>query len=1278
MRIKQAISRGEQLMRHFATAVFILLVALTGQTAAFGTLTATITSVNQTQAVLQEQGFSGTCTIQVSTSPSMTPLLPDVDGSEYAGASTDDGRPDTIVSMSRGTKTVTLGHLTDDRVLAAYTTYYYEVSGCGGPVTGSFTTANLSNGVTRTEQSPFNAAKWGNLGLPKFDWTAKHTYVDPMTGTTLVPMALTTNTWRSGCNILGCSPGGLTFQDWAGGSGWNNPSAILSGSTSNASTNNTNPLDLYADLSGFPYPLPYDFHSTLEDVGVLVWGGATGANAADRTVDVCIFLNPVTGCATNTVQVVLPQGSVAPVTSGSTDVDGAFPAAFPSTPFRGWTGGSTPLIRMENRETFGTATVSGNQLTIGTIGTSQHFSSALTAGQKIFLSGSSCPNSLCTIAGPPGSPAVATVNETPPAGSTTFRAYGWGIRVWKDNSNGTATVGLKYKLAGSGSPIGIQSGGDRCGSVPVVSGDGKTGYLCTLTSYIFGNAYLAFIATDGTTRILWFQSGLAFSDTQGNVVYAGQKNSSGGWTVSQYTYTGDYTSELSYNYTCGPGGDCPPVANQVTGPVDLMPHSMNMDLDQQIEANQGTTLPAYNASVYGPWTGANANVAYYGTSGHFAFFCNNYSGQGQTTSGGPGWCAAVDLSQTPAKVVRLIHTLDGTGMPHARFGSLHDTLAVDSNPNTVTMTLDPLNTNNSSTLFGGPFQAPVKDILLADGMTWSANTCLDWPPGSGSSCANQSYYRTCPAGSGVYTECVTFHLPQNGVCSVAPTAVEKSTWPCAWNANYSQYPLMQPGDNAVDLAAIGGFDAEHFRILSTAPDTGNTLRVVAARNAVYDYCSISPWHGQANPLAVDSANQFQHANGWTLTMMPGSEGCGSATFLQEETTGSTQQLGRSFSLHSAIGSGPDGPNFVTSARTIFDTPFNNLGQVPPVIVENGQPAFHGVGALIGSELQSYTDDSHPTAGAQGYPWALDMNPIVSCGAEQPGCGAPRTVTPISGNVYKIQPIGSALPSATTYKMQPMIGWAGRYQLVDVSGPTSSVDTTPYSMCFALFAGECHAGSAVNDVYVNVPAEYDQGYCSGSYSYVSVPCVVFGNNAPAGGIRQFRIYASDANGSSSRFISNGWSSVGRHYPYTHTTGYPDGRWTMLMGTNSIDGFSMTGFMISLPPWQESSAPDNDFKTVTIKLPNGLAYAQVLFGYSRYVGAGRSPADGFFCTPRADSCQNSSTAPFIFASEHQYLTPCSFGCTINVPVVGPNLLYYEVRRSSNGKDWDAAEIQAVALP
>lgn len=1245
---------------------------------AFGAMTATITSVNQTQAVLQEKGFQGSCTIAVSRSPSMTPLHPDVNAAEYSGANTDTGRADTLTSADGSTRTVTIGHQNDDRALAAFTTWYFQVSGCGNTVTGSFSTANLSSGTTRTEQSPFNPAKWGNLGLPVFDWTTKQSYVDPMTGVTLVPMSTSIQTWRTGCGAGGCTSSSRTFTDWSGGSGWTNPSGILTGASTMANTSNTNPVDLYADLSSAPDPVAYDWHRLLEDIGIVVWGSGSGAAAADRVIDLCIFLNPVSGCASNTIQVTLPAGSTTHVTSGSPDLDGAFPAAFPSSPFFGWTQSISPLIRMENRETSGTLTVSGNTLTIASPNSSQHFSSALMAGQKIFVAGSSCVNSLCTLAAAPSGPAAAAVVEQPGVTSAAFRAYGWGVRVWKDTANANVTVGLNFKLAGSGAPIGMQSGGDKCSTVQVTSADGKTGYLCSLTSIVTGNGWLAFVATDGTTRILSSRTGFSFDDIQGSVFYAGGTNSSGGWTIYQYTYTGDYTTELSYNYTCAESGDCPPWNDQISAPIDLMPHSANADLDQQIEANQGGALPAYNSSVYGPWTQANGGIAYYGSSGHFGFFCNLYGGQGQPTSGGPGWCAAVDLSQSPAKVVRLIHTLDGTGAPNARFGSLHSAQEVDSSPNTLFLSLDDLNSNNSSALHGGPFQAQVQSILMSDGATWNTNTCLDWPPGAGSTCASQNYYRTCPANSSPYIECVTFRLPQNGVCNVAPTAIEKANWPCPWNANYSQHPLMQAGDNSVDLPAPGGFDSEHFHILSVTPDAGNTLRVVAARNGTYDYCSISPWHGQADSLSAQQPTQLRHANGWTLTMMPGSlNSCGNTTLLQDQTSGSVQELGHSLSGHFETGVAPNGINYVTSDATIYNTPFAQLGKIPPALNLTGQPSFAANAALIGSQLQSYTDDSQ-LAGAPGFAWALDMNPLVACGAEQLGCGVIRAFTSMGGNVYKVQAIGSAAASNSTYKTQPMIGWAGRYQLTDVSGPSSSVDSTPWSMCFVLIAGECHAGSSVNDVYVNVPVGWDPGYCTASVSWVNIPCILFGDNAPGGGIRQFRIDSNDTNGNFSRFVSNGWSSLGRHYPYTHSTVYRNGQWTMLMGTNAMDGYSMTGLMISLPPWQEKSDADNNFKAIPVQVPMGPRYAQIEFGYSRYVGPGRNPAQGLFCTARADNCESSTTPPFAFASENAGAVVCTFGCSISIPAVGPNVLYYRVRRSANGTTWTVSDVQTVALP
>jgi hypothetical protein len=124
--------------------------------------------------------------------------------------------------------------------------------------------------------------------------------------------------------------------------------------------------------------------------------------------------------------------------------------------------------------------------------------------------------------------------------------------------------------------------------------------------------------------------------------------------------------------------------------------------------------------------------------------------------------------------------------------------------------------------------------------------------------------------------------------------------------------------------------------------------------------------------------------------------------------------------------------------------------------------------------------------------------------------------------------------------------------------------------------------------------------------------------------------------------------------------------------------MTGFMISLPPWTQSATPDNDFRAVIVSVRRGELYAEVQFGYSRYIGPGNSPGAGLFCTQRADGCRTGGASVFSFESEAMSTRVCDLGCKISIPVVGPNVLYYRIRQSSNGKTWTTTDIRAVAVP
>lgn len=1264
-------------------------------------LSVTLTSIGPVQAVMMEQGFSGACTISVSLTSGGSPI-PDFDSTLYSGAGVDTARGDTAISPDGGTRWVTVGHMELDRPLSAVTSYFYTVSGCGS-ASGQFVTANIPMGNNRTEQSPFNSTAWGNLGLPQFNWGACATtghcspadakYTDPLTGATLVPLITAIDTWRTGCGGVGCSSGFRSFTDWTGGSGWSNPGNVLNGSTSTATTTNNNPIDLYIHLDNGTGvgadPIPYDYHRLLEDIGAVVWAGST----TGQTLHLCIFLNPTTGCASNTLNISVPIQTLGHITSGSSDADGTFPSGFPSTPFASWTSSPhAPLIRMENRETFGTLTYSTSSLTLSSVNRFQHFSTALAAGAKVFITGSSCTNSLCTLTSTPNTDS-ATIVESIGSGTAAYHTYGWGVRAWFTGA-GTGSLGLKVKLAGSNAPMGAQADDLRCSTVPVTPSDGHTGYLCSITGIVTGAGWIVFISNDGITRILtswsnlgFFPNGFSFDDIQPNVFYSGLVNSggSGGWSVEKWTYSGDYITNLyNPNYTCDSAGACPAFSAGVTG-TDIMPHGSGSDLNQQIVAKQGVTLPVYDPTLYGAWTQANGQIAFRGTSGHFAFFQNTYSGQGQPGAGGPGWIASVDLSQSPAQVVRLIHTLDGTGLTNARFGSLHNVQAIDSSPNSVAISVDPLATNSTSVLYGGPWQVVPTAKLAADGVTWNPNTSLAWPV------TGTPYFTGCPSGGGIptaggtpYTQCVTVQMPAGGLCNVKATATEVAAHPCAWNAAYGGYPSIQVGDNLEDCGGCvtsspSGCDGvetncETFRVLQITVVGGN-WNVVLGRNSTYDYCSSANYNFQGtgipSPLGKQSDAQLTHPNGWILTAMMGTfNTCGSGLFLQDQVTGATTEFGHSFQGHYAMGAVGGNKNFVTGAGTIYASPYSLLGQVPPPIVFSSSQ-WGGNGSNIGGQLQSYTDDNQSGAGSLGYLWATDTNFFVNdCGAETLGCGPARTLTYTgSGDVWKIASIGTATASTTTYKSQPMIGMAGRYQLQDVSGPTGDVTITPYTMCYALVSARCGVGtSSAGGIYINVPHLYSQviastAYYSSGISWASLPGIIFGDNAPAGASRQFKISSSDVNGNYSRFISNGWAAVGRDYAFTHTHTHPAGLWAIKVGSSLVDGFEPVSFLISYPPWVERSDSANQFKSFRVTLPAGQAYAVVKFGYSRYQGPNGTPSLGY-CTSGTDVClAGTNLTPFAFASETFTATSCASGCTIDIPVIAPNTVYYSVGRSSS---------------
>jgi hypothetical protein len=1254
-----------------------------------------VVGATPTQAVVAIGNANGFCTLAMSESSSFAPLAHDVDPNLYPSSNIDMLRPDTVV-QSNGTRLVTLGHMTGDRALAAATTYYLSVSGCGATVTVTIATPTVGIGTTMQWPVPIDPSGWGRLGFSKIDLVNRQTYIDPLTGVRMIPINLAGHwSWRTGGGWSATFPftqtGSNAFADYASGTGWNNPGDVLKGPASQASTTGTVPIDLYTGRET-PDGSPWQGWHTFDDLGVLVYGSASSGSAPDNQISLCIFLNPAGGCVGQPIVVSLPT-QFAQVASAGSDPDHPWPASFPSPLFAGW--GINAPIPAERRMSSGTLSASGSVLTLAAVNRTQYFSDALSKGNRIKIAGSGCsPNAMCTIASVANA-SSANIAETVTASNAAFSAYGWGVRIQKVTANGTIVVGARWKAAGSGG-VGTRADPTPCSFLQVTSGDGKTGYVCEVGSPQTGTDYFYFIADDGTIRRFSaaltpnhqtqlnsmppadrpagpsnFPSfPLGFDPVNPNLFYAACPNSSGSSSIYQLTYGGDYTQDLDFQYTGGSDTTLPdnyaPALDHMTW-TNLMPPSQGKDLNSQVVA----AYPNYNAAIFGDWKHPN----FAGVSGGKALFYNLYSGQ----DGGPAWIAVVDLPS--GNLANLIHTADGTGTNGLlRWSAEHSVQAVNSVPNTLFQASNILNSNNSSRLLGGPFVMPV--LGVSRGGSFSANTALPWPPDS-------SYDSACPAANPYVSlgaagnQCVTLHLPAGGACGPAPTPAELAQWPCPWNASYSQPIALAVGDSMVDFGKNPGDqgDNEHFRVLSITALADGSLSVVAQRDSMPDYCCVTGNHlanGVSNCL--DSPGQANHAGGWQIMMTPGQQNaCNSQGAYLNLATGVAGEVSRLLLGHGDLAAGvftSGNLSYISAAAVKQDAPFSSLFSLPTVLTPIGAPSFAGTSLPIGSNLvQTYVTrirSNLPPALPSAMPWMIDDNSLNdSYGGQSLGS---RTLTRVNGNIYQIQVLGLT-PSNLNYKTFPLIGWAGRYALKDVSGPNSNLARDgAFTLCQALFPNECISGSQPGNVYVNVPSATDDGNCDIASPWANLPCAVSGLPS-GGGFRQQAVDAPDPDGSRSRFLGYLFASPGQHYPYSAVEGLTDGQIAIATGSHFVGGWGPISWAIPLPPWQDDGVKRNQWQSIPVQVPAGAPYAEVQFGYSRY----GSPAQ-FRCTPRAESCNTSSPrgVPFNFESESRTLVNCQGGCTVQVPVNAPNVIYYRVRQSPDGVNWTNGDTRIAIQP
>ncbi len=1281
-----------------------------------------------TQVILKYTAPSDSpCTIQVSESPTLSPLVHDVDPSLFPGANLD-GRAGNLTNGLE--RTFVVGARRSDvardnklysRALQANTQHYYQINCDSTLVTGQFMTDNPPFGNSYSDNPPFNAAGFGNYGWPTIDWTDQSTvYIDPLTGIALKRFT---------------QPGAFGFQGGSAGSGalpvywdrngaWSNAGNITSGASTSLATYSgassdtifvawdNNSLDPDgAQLSGYN---PIGF--SLDNLQLNLFGSGTDPSAENRTVSVCLAYYDSQTCETGWSDIVLPQSLA------STPVNYPDSATFPNAGF--WAGWGT----VPRRSALGvwTATVSVNGNTVSNADGS--FNTAWQAGGKYYIAGSSpaCTNNLCTIASITNNQ-LMTIVETPGT-LTTVQGYSAtaGFLIRKKTGTGSVSISASSQFAASNQNLLPGTGSFQLCAPNAVTvsyeADGVTpippvlGELCLINSVGPGSNSVAglylLIPSTGTTRFI----NPMFVDAEQGVPsdYVQKAGIGGIWgvvdPVSPTTFYFSYTYGSGVNagktaliraqYQTGPqcvfqaywaGANHPALYASPGAQPGMLPHSYpgvqgldSMDGLSSCMAYTNVTLPSQGRDVdsqiqaqpnYKPIFGTVGGVS--NILGGKALFILTPGAREE-----PGLLYVFDLATGNLELAS-----DTFSTYPLRWAAIHSASQQGSDRFIGIATSNGLGYYSNFVPDPGYFRGPYTFVPTAVWKwgAWSSDTSLP---------ADGSINVACPAGlpealvanGATGANCIQFKSQM--ACNTNPYLpgsgqTEAQAFPCPYNPAYSMLAPLAPGDYIRSVAALqagGTVPYEYLQIVQVTSLGSNVWQFTASRVATSgkicdpNYPNLEAW-----------------PNGWVG--VPVSQ-CNSDFFADTTNlAGGYFPAPTSSHYSSGVGSGGENPTTVTAAtqgvnhRIYYQQPFA-APTAPPFFI-SADVFFHGMEAP--SLFQSYPSNMQMSVTDPiDKNWFLDfhtLNPSSGGGWEFPAGNStvfqtPATLVSGTSNVWKF----SAPKGPVDFKTQPVVAYAGGYLLQDVSSPATGniiTDSTPWQYCVVYFAGECQTGSAVGEAYMSVPlvgGSYagNIGYCNSNTVQWVMPCA---NTlaANAAQIIQSRDDVPDPHALNWRRLGFGLMGPGRQYEFSTAVPDPTGSWAVF-ACNWCDGVRNELFMAKLPPLPSdanAAQPGNDFQLVTVNLGANpkLDSARVRFGYAE-----NGHPSLFYCTTRQESCSTTadSSMPFAYESEGPVWQSCSAGCTIQVPALPGRVLYYAIDRQqgpSSGSRFRRPPIRSV---
>jgi hypothetical protein len=265
-----------------------------------------VTGVTPTQAVVTYTApDEAACLVEVSESPSYTPVALDVDGTKFAGANQDLSRPGTVVNgwfrtVVVGTRRYERG--LDGRIysraLPSGATHYLRVT-CGGAATLAFRTAALPFGAAYVDPPQVSAEFPGNLVLPTLYDTARGARViDAMTGTAMYRVS------KAGDLDFGDTQTNLQFTEVILSPAWTNPNNLLAPGGGTADYNGASCGSTCDFINLERTPMAVFPGNSADYVKLYLSGSGSDSSAANRTVEACLSFTTL--CDGDFKELVLP------------------------------------------------------------------------------------------------------------------------------------------------------------------------------------------------------------------------------------------------------------------------------------------------------------------------------------------------------------------------------------------------------------------------------------------------------------------------------------------------------------------------------------------------------------------------------------------------------------------------------------------------------------------------------------------------------------------------------------------------------------------------------------------------------------------------------------------------------------------------------------------------------------------------------------------------------------------------------------------------------------